>query len=265
MAFQFHTNKEKYFNWQYVNSKEAIVPFVEEHCQLNEKTRVLEIGCAEAGVLKAFVERGCQCVGVEIAAQRLEYARHFLKEPFESGQISFISKDIYDIDIEQEFSSKFDIIILKDVIEHIHDQQKIMAKLQDYLNPSGLIYMGFPPWQMPFGGHQQLARNKWLSKLPYYHLLPMPIYKMLLKLGGEQQNKIDNLAEIKETGISIEQFEQYAKRTNYNIVSRTLFLIRPIYRFKFGLKIRKQFAWMVALPYIRNYFTTGAFYLLKSK
>ena len=82
MAFQFHTNKEKYFNWQYVNSKEAIVPFVEEHCQLNEKTRVLEIGCAEAGVLKAFVERGCQCVGVEIAAQRLEYARHFLKEPF---------------------------------------------------------------------------------------------------------------------------------------------------------------------------------------
>ncbi len=88
-----------------------------------------------------------------------------------------------------------------------------------------------------FRGHQQLARTKWLSKLPYYHLLPMPIYKMLLKLGGEQQDKIDNLAEIKATGISIEQFEQYAKRTNYNIVSRTLFLIRPIYRFKFGLKL----------------------------
>ena len=264
MAFKFHKNKDKYFNWQYVNSKEAIIPFIETYCGLDENTRVLEIGCAEAGVLKAFVEKGCTCVGVELMENRLEYARHYMAEAMKQGRIEFVSKDIYEIDIDKEFEQKFDLIILKDVIEHIHDQPKIMVKLQEYLNPGGHIYMGFPPWQMPYGGHQQVARTKLLSKLPYYHLLPMWLYRFVLKLG-EREDKVNNLCEIKETGISIEQFEKYAKHANYEVVKRTLFLIRPIYRFKFGLKPRKQWKFIERLPYLRNYITTGAYYLIKTK
>jgi 2-polyprenyl-3-methyl-5-hydroxy-6-metoxy-1,4-benzoquinol methylase len=64
--------------------------------------------------------------------------------------------------------------LLKDVIEHIHDQPKLIAWMKSYLAPNGTIFFGFPPWQMPFGGHQQLCRNKVLAKLPYYHLLPRP-------------------------------------------------------------------------------------------
>ena len=57
--FEFHKNKPKYFLHQYQTAKDYIVPFVERDMTLGADTRVLEIGCAEAGVLKAFVEKGC--------------------------------------------------------------------------------------------------------------------------------------------------------------------------------------------------------------
>ena len=55
-----------------------------------------------------------------------------------------------------------------------------LTTLKILLKDKGQIFFGFPPWYMPFGGHQQVAHKKWTSKLPYYHILPMPIYKAIL-------------------------------------------------------------------------------------
>jgi hypothetical protein len=43
------------------------------------------------------------------------------------------------------------------------------------------------------------------------------------------------------------------------------YLINPIYEHKFKLKTREQFAWLKALPWIRDFFTTSCYYLLKKK
>jgi DNA invertase Pin-like site-specific DNA recombinase len=112
---------------------------------------------------------------------------------------------------------------------------------------------------MPFGGHQQIMRGKFLSKLPYYHLLPMGIYKSILKLGKEN---VQEMVEIKETGISIERFEKIVNQTGYNIISKTHYLINPIYEYKFGWKPKIQNSWMSKIKYIRNYFTTCVYYLI---
>ncbi len=163
------------------NARQYVVPFVEKYKTVTPGMRVLEIGCAEAGVLKAFIEKGCIAVGVELEESRLQLAREFMKEELNKGLISFVSKDIYKVDIDKELNGKFDIIVLKDVIEHIHDQKKLIAWMKSFLNPGGVIFFGFPPWQMPFGGHQQLMTKKWLNKMPYFHLLPMGLYKWILK------------------------------------------------------------------------------------
>jgi cyclopropane fatty-acyl-phospholipid synthase-like methyltransferase len=63
--------------------------------------RILEIGCGEGGVLKAFIDRGCYGVGVELDESRLVNAREWLKEDIEKGKIRFISKDIYKTDVEE--------------------------------------------------------------------------------------------------------------------------------------------------------------------
>jgi len=241
--------------------EENIIPFIKDVYPFNQEATVLEIGCGTAGVLSAFLDRGHKGVGVDFDGNSLDYARERLADYVASKQVKFINEDIYSVDFEEEFQGKFDIIVLKDVIEHIHDQEKLLKRIQSFLAPSGVVFMGFPPWQMPFGGHQQKCKNKLLSHLPYFHLLPMPAYKGILKAFKEDYN---HLCELKETGISIERLEKLAKKADYKIISKEFYFINPIYKYKFNMKARKQAAFISSIPYLRDFFTTCAFYLLQA-
>jgi len=260
--FEFHGDRRRYFEIQVDNTKKYVIPFIEKYKTLGPGTRVLEIGCGEAGVLKAFTDRGCTGVGVELDEPRLVMAREWMQDELANNKISFLSKDVYKVNVEEEFKGKFDIIVLKDVIEHIYDQAKLISWMKTFLNDGGVIFFGFPPWQMPFGGHQQIMHGKILSKLPYYHLLPMFIYKGILKAGKEN---VQEMEEIKETGISIERFEKIVKQTGYSVVNKTHFLINPIYEYKFGWKPRVQGKLVSKIKYLRNFFTTCVYYLITPK
>lgn len=265
MAFEFHKDKDTYIKFQFENAKNYVLPFIEKKLPVKEGFRVMEIGCAEGGVLKAFTDLGCYGFGVELQDSRLERAKEVFTEELKSGQVTLINKDIYDMDVENEIGEKYDLIILKDVIEHIYDQDRILNYLRSFLKPNGHIFFGFPPWQMPFGGHQQLVNNKLLSKLPYYHMLPMGIYKAMLKSVGESERKIEGMVEIKETGISIERFQKLLKKNNYSIQHKQFYLFNPIYKYKFNLNPKVQFGAISAIPYLRNFLTTCVYYLVRKE
>lgn len=247
---------------QYENAVKYLLPFIESSFPIKKDFHVLEIGCAEGGVLKAFLDRGCKGVGVELSESRAAFAKTFLAEHLEKGTVELFSKDIYDSSFLELFSHAFDLIILKDVIEHIHDQERLIAQLKTYLKPGGKIFFGFPPWYMPFGGHQQVCKNKFLAVLPYYHLLPMPLYKGILRLFKENPIIVADLVDVKKTGISIERFEKIVRNTGLKIDHKTFYFINPIYSYKFGWKPREQSKWMASIPYLRNFFTTAVFYLV---
>lgn len=261
--FEFHSDKNIYFQYQYLTSKEFIIPFIDGVIDLSSPKRILEIGCAEAGVLKAFTESGHQCVGIELQPSRVRLAEQFMAEELAAGQVRFLAKDIYDIRLNEDIGYQFDIIILKDVIEHIHNQEVFMRKLKDFLTEEGVIFFGFPPWMMPFGGHQQISNVKLLSIMPYYHLLPMKIYRGILKLFGEQEKRIEDLIEIKQTGISIERFDKILRQEEYQLIKKQLFLTNPIYKYKFNLKVRKQNRLVGSIPFFRNFVSTCVYYLIR--
>lgn len=180
--YEFHTNTQWYYEMQTLNAEKSVIPFIEEVFPVKEGMKVLEVGCAEGGVLKAFIKRGCYGVGVELDAARLVKAKELNAEYIQNNQAQFIAKNIYDSSFQSEFNEHFDLIILKDVIEHIHDQEKVMPVLKQYLKKGGCIFFGFPPFNMPFGGHQQISTNKIFATLPYSHVLPWPLFKLLLKI-----------------------------------------------------------------------------------
>lgn len=258
--FDFHTDRKRYFDIQIWNAEKYVIPFIDEKFPIREGMRVLEIGAGEGGVLKAFVNKGCVGVGVELDKSRVANAKLWLQEDIDKGNISFFVNDIYDVDIK-DLGGQFDVIVLKDVIEHIHDQSKLIGRLTSFLTPSGVIFFGFPPWQMPFGGHQQMSQTK-LSKVPYFHLLPEALYKGVFKLFKEPKDVVDILLEVKETGLSIERFEKIVKDKGYKIIRQTHYLINPIYEWKFGWKPVTQTPLISRLPYLRNYFTTCVYYLI---
>ena len=265
MAFEFHKDKDTYIKWQYENAKNYVIPFIERTIPVQTGIRVMEIGCAEGGVLKAFTDLGCFGFGVELQDNRLKIAERIFEEELLQGKVKLMSKNIYDMNLDSDVDEKFDLIILKDVIEHIYDQDKFLNYVRDFLKPKGHIFFGFPPWQMPFGGHQQLVNNKLLSKVPYYHMLPMFLFKGILKLAGESKKKIEGMVEIKDTGISIERFESLCAKNGYIIPSKEFYLINPIYRYKFNLTPRIQNSLVAKIPIFRNFVTSCVYYITQRK
>lgn len=254
-----HNDKQRYFNEQGKTTEKFVVPILAEFVKIDNQTSVLEIGCAEAGNVLPFVDLGCDVTGVDIACNRIELAKEFYKNHKNKANLELICEDIYKV---KPSDKKYDIIIMRDVIEHIPNQERFMRFVKDFLKDDGMFFLGFPPWQNPFGGHQQICKNKWLSKLPFFHLFPKRIYTSILKAFGESERTIAGLLEIKETGISIERFERILKHENYKINKRIFYFINPNYETKFGLKPRKQIKLITTIPRFRNFFTTAMYYVV---
>jgi hypothetical protein len=132
------------------------------------------------------------------------------------------------------------------------------------MKPNGLYFIGFPPWYNPFGGHQQLLKNKFFSKLPYFHILPRFLYKGLLRMIGESETKIKGMLEIYDTRITIDRLNQILKANNYQILKKTDYLFNPNYETKFGIKPRKQLKLISSIPFIRNFFVTASYYVVRA-
>lgn len=252
-----HKNRKLYFEEQAYTTEKHVIPFIEEFKPLIENLEVLEIGCGEGGNMLPFLDKGCRVTGIDLSSNKIENAKSFFSNHKNINRLTLINKDIYDINDDL----KFDLIIMRDVLEHIHNQERFMNYVKKFLKDDSLIFIGFPPWQNPFGGHQQVCNSKFLSKLPYFHILPRRIYKSVLKFFGET-TEVESLLEIKDTRITIERFKRIIKAEKYNVLKKTYYFINPNYEVKFKLKPRRQLDIINQMPYIRNYFVTTCYYLL---
>ncbi len=250
-----YTDRQQYFNEQGYTTHKYVIPFIEKQHPVTSDAVVLEIGCGEGGNIKPFLDLGCKVTGVDINGPQIKLAKKFYDTHPNKENLTLIAEDIYNV---TDLGGQFDIIFMRDVIEHIPNQERFMSFVKHFLKPSGIFFIGFPPWQNPFGGHQQVANNKFLSHLPWFHLLPRSVYEKILRWG-----KVDpeGLLEIKDTGISLERLNSIIRKENYTIREEILFFINPNYEVKFKLKPRKL--WKVLnIPYIRNFYTTCGYYLL---
>jgi 2-polyprenyl-3-methyl-5-hydroxy-6-metoxy-1,4-benzoquinol methylase len=261
-----HQNNEQYFKEQGVTTQKHVIPYLIRAGAIpslfpNEIFRILEIGCGEGGNLAPFLELDAvQVVGIDYAQSRIERAENYYQSHPNRQRLQLIHADIYTC---SEEIGKFDLIIMRDVIEHIHNQERFMGFVKQFMKPETVFFLAFPPWQNPFGGHQQICKNRLLSKMPFFHLLPTFLYRTVLRWGKESSKTIEDLLEIKETGISLERFERIVAREHYAVQQRTLFFINPNYETKFGLKPRVQWRWLSSIPWIRNFFVTAGYYCLR--
>jgi SAM-dependent methyltransferase len=260
--FERHINRKLYFDEQDYTTRNYVIPFIEKYKKITPNLEVLEIGCGEAGNLKPFVDIGCKCTGVDLSEAKIKSGNEFFSDHPNKNNLQLVIENIYESG--DRLTKRFDVIILRDTIEHIHDQQKFMHYVKRFLKDDGKFFISYPPWQMPFGGHQQICTNKFLCKLPYFHLLPVFLYKGMLKLFGESEDTVANLLEVKETGISIERLRRIIKGENYKIDEEFFYFINPNYEIKFKLKPRKQNAIIGSIPWVRNFFTTNCYYLLSN-
>ncbi len=251
-------NRLQYFKELTLTSEKYFVPYIAPFKKLSKGMRVLEIGCGDGGNLVPFAQRGCEVTGVDLSPSRIDTARQCFADLGLQG--TFLAADIFTV---KELERQFDLIICHDVLEHIPDKQTFVENMVKYARPGGVAFMSFPAWQMPFGGHQQICRGKVLSHLPFYHILPRPLYRGMLKMGGEQDDVVNELMSIKATRCPIEKFERIVRRLHIQVMDRRFYFINPHYEVKFHLKPRRLTPLIGIIPWVRNFFTTSCFYILK--
>lgn len=255
---QRHFDRNQYFNELAKTSERYFIPYIMQYHDITDDTSVLEIGCGEGGNLLPFAKLGCKVVGIDISRNRIKEAKLMFAQEKVHG--TFIYSNIFSI---TGYDNKFDIIICHDVIEHITDKFTLLEIAHTFLKDNGVLFIAFPAWQMPFGGHQQICQNALISKVPFVHLIPSKLYEKILSVGRESDEMIKELLSIRNARITIEMFEKIVSQTKWNIVKRTLYLINPHYETKYGLKQKKLLRCISSIPYIRNFVSTSCFYLLK--
>lgn len=255
-----YTNREKYFRELAETSEAYYLDYIKLFKPIVAGCRVLEIGCGEGGNLLPFAKIGCDITGIDISQHKIEDANRFFSNI--DVRKKFLCEDIFSNSLE--YLGKFDIIIVHDVIEHIKPEYKneFMSKIKLFLQPDGIVFMAFPSWQMPFGGHQQICKSKICSKVPFVHLLPASIYKSYLKLFREKSNLIEELLYIKDCKMTIKGFETLCANAGLKILDKTLWLINPHYKAKFNLRPTKLWRPLNKTKYLRNYLSTSCFYIL---
>ena len=258
-----HSNRQKYFDEQVYTTQKYVVPFISEFLEMNSTINVLEIGCGEAGNLKPFVDLGCKATGIDLSQSKIESGKVFYANHPNKQNLVLIAQDIYKTG--DDFNQHFDLIIMRDTIEHIPNQEMFMGFVKKFLKPAGLFFLAFPPWQSPFGGHQQVCRNKFLSALPYFHLLPRFLYTGVLMLFGESGDTVQNLLEVKSTGISIDRFNRITEKESYDVNKVVHYFINPNYEIKFKLRPRRQLKFIAGIPVLRNFMVTASYYLISLK
>jgi SAM-dependent methyltransferase len=104
---------------------------------------VADIGCGYGGYSRSLSASGARVVGVDLFAEgrpvssevgSLAVQADALAAPFGTGT--------------------FDLVICASLIEHIAQPELLLAELYRQTRPGGIIYVSFPPYYSPRGGHQ---------------------------------------------------------------------------------------------------------------
>ena len=216
---------ERLFYEQVNYTKGYLIAYLQKKLKNFDKTKkILEVGCAEGGTVYELRNQGYLCDGIEIEKGRAEIAKKHIKE---SAKIV-----VGDITKPLEIQDKYDVVIMRDVIEHIADKEKALSNIANLLNEGGILFLTFPLKFSPYAGHNQNAKN-WIKYVWYITLFP----KFIIRLMVPSQH-YESYVYLKENALSFRKLKRLIK-PNWKFVWIDFFISRPIYKVRFGWRIIK--------------------------
>ena len=252
----FSSWQEYYWTYQYKLAEEYYIPLFEKWgIQLSGKT-ILDVGCGDGGFTTALADAGAKSTGVEI--------RDFGWGNNRPG-LRFLIQDILAPDAIQNLGTGYDIILLRDVIEHIPLDRKaaFLEALSGFSNAGTQILITFPPFYSPFGLHQQTLLKSFLKKIPFLGWVPELLLIALLKLAGETENAIDNVREIRSCRMTLYHFKRLIARSKFQLENEKYFFVRPSHELRYGWRMRESN--LSNIPLLREILILGSVYQLSPR
>lgn len=104
---------------------------------------VLDIGCCGGYFSVLFAKRGASVTGIDTSVNAIKAAMTYAKQ--QKATCTFLHGDI---SVLERFGKgkRYDLILAKDVIEHIDDDQGFLQSLSGYLTPGGKVIITTQNW-----------------------------------------------------------------------------------------------------------------------
>lgn len=244
---------------QYRLAQHTLIPWLEKLRTLPANATVCEIGCAEGGVLAAFADHGASySLGTDIQEPLLRLVSTPVWNHL-GYEITFTQHDVIYDAIPSEWQHRFDVVLLRDVIEHLDDPGIALKNIARIIKPGGVVVVTFPPYTSAFGGHQQLLGTK-LGGLPFVHLLPWSIFKTIVHQGDPvNQEEVERLHTIR---CSANKVIHAAQRAGMTVLDQRYFGLRPVFRWKYQRPIPSfEIGPLALLPGMKSVAMEAAFVL----
>ncbi len=264
MKTEHLAHKEKYWFYQYRLGREYLLPLLQKWGVKISGARILDIGCAEAGILCACAEAGANSLGVELSPSRLHLARQFAS-PEHLSRLHFIAADFFHMPLRPE-ALNFDLVLLRDVFEHLPDKEHAFATLVDIMQSQTLLVLTFPPFYSPFGGHQQMLGG-FLRRVPWFHFLPGPIWRRIreyINCNDPNPGFLLEMEKLRQNRMSIALCKRLARQHNLSVEGEAYYLSRPSYKLRYGWPIIKA-QFLGRIPVVRELLITGAVIMMRKK
>lgn len=229
-----HPRTRRNFRMQYRLAIHTLIPWLYHLKALPDHPTVCEIGCGEGGVIDAFAEQGASvALGTDIVAPLLEQISEPLAKELNLS-VQFTAHDVISDVIPIEWEHAFDVVVLRDVIEHLDDQTSAMKSIQRIMKPGATLLLTFPPYSSAFGGHQQLLGTV-AGNLPFVHLLPKALFEVIIKNGDAvNQDEVRKLHSIRS---NVSGVKAAALKAGLTLAAERYFGLRPVFRWKYNMPI----------------------------
>jgi SAM-dependent methyltransferase len=99
--------------------------------------KMLEVGCCTGRFLKHFSDKGLDCYGIDIRAEKQDFAFDFRACDLEKDAIPYPD-------------NHFDFIYSKSVIEHVKNTDNFLESILRVLKPGGVFVTLTPDWKTQF-------------------------------------------------------------------------------------------------------------------
>jgi len=255
-----------YWTYQFQLARRYLVPTLESWGVWRSGLRLLDVGCGNGGASCGLVEAGARVDAVEIDPRRLEDARR--RAETNGASVRFAVADITDPSTLAGFAGPYDLVLFRDVLEHIPDRDAALRESRARLAPGGGIAVTFPPYWSAYGGHQQIlpARRvlgvRW-AKLPFAHWWPPAVLRAVAGVAPDHPDWREILT-IRAAGLSLGGMARTAARQDLEVVARHHTLLRPSFRLRYGTPVVGA-GILGRVPLLREVLVMGANVLLRPR
>jgi SAM-dependent methyltransferase len=116
-----------------------LVRYLKNKGVLINQNHALDIGCGFGGYATALQEAGSRVVGLDLDSARI------------SGLPVKVTGDALYLPFP---SDSFSLVICSSLIEHVPNPQHLLLEIDRVMKSKGYLYLSFPPFYSPLGGHQ---------------------------------------------------------------------------------------------------------------